>query len=369
MLNGSDYCSLTENNCEQNTGEAFSAGITLEMTNASTISLNTLKTNDNGIILLGSNFTSILNNTVSTNTNLGLCLNNDSYNNEIHWNIFNLSDNDDLDNGTDNYIEFNYWSSYTGVDANLDGFGDTPYEIPGEAGNEDPHPLVYKPYVPTWNPKPSGQVIECGERFNYDVDADSTTPIRWWIDNTENFAIDANGIITDTKVLKYGEYSVEVKAYTLYNASCSAILSMYVNDTIAPTITYSGELEYRMGGPHNVNWTVSDLNPSVCRFFKDGFLYDWSPWTEETEVLVPSLGYVEVGQVINFTILAVDAAGNTAINTVFVTVLAEVIDTTTTTTDTTTVWEYADEVLLTLIVGVSGAVLILVLVRWKRKSP
>ena len=36
----------------------------------------------------------------------------------------------------------NYWSDYTGVDANGDGIGDTPYAIPGSGGQTDNYPLI-----------------------------------------------------------------------------------------------------------------------------------------------------------------------------------------------------------------------------------
>lgn len=39
--------------------------------------------------------------------------------------------------------EYNYWSDYTGSDDNDDGFGDTPYNIIGDANANDPHPRMY----------------------------------------------------------------------------------------------------------------------------------------------------------------------------------------------------------------------------------
>ena len=48
---------------------------------------------------------------------------------------------DGLTNHWDNGMIGNYWEDYLGVDANDDGIGDTPYDIPGGEGVQDNFPI------------------------------------------------------------------------------------------------------------------------------------------------------------------------------------------------------------------------------------
>ncbi len=77
----------------------------------------------------------------------------------IAWNDFI----DNPKNAEDNSqkiaeYEYNYWSDYTGIDDNDDGFGDTPYSIIGSADAEDPIPRMtpgVRPQVTPTTPTPS----------------------------------------------------------------------------------------------------------------------------------------------------------------------------------------------------------------------
>jgi parallel beta-helix repeat protein len=72
-----------------------------------------------------------------------------THNNTFTGNFF--INNDAWDNGSDthwnNTIQGNYWSSYTGVDDNRDGIGDTSYDVPGTPGGFDYKPLYFDPII------------------------------------------------------------------------------------------------------------------------------------------------------------------------------------------------------------------------------
>jgi parallel beta-helix repeat protein len=146
---------LTGNIANANTGEL--GGIYLGWySNDNKLTSNIVSNNSQyGIYLsLSCNNNNLSCNNVNSNSDYGIYLE-DSNNNLIYNNYLNNTNNA-YDNGTNIWntttttgpnivggpsIGGNYWSDYTGIDNNCNGFGDTAYNVPGGT-NKDHLPLV-----------------------------------------------------------------------------------------------------------------------------------------------------------------------------------------------------------------------------------
>ncbi len=133
-------CSIFGNNITNN-----NEGIHFYRSFNNSISKNDVTDNS----LYGIYFDSSSNNSISgndiTNNSYGIGLVSSSDNTVCHNNFINntvqVSDyTPEQANFWDNGCEGNYWSNYTGTDANHDGIGDTPYII--NANNTDQYPLM-----------------------------------------------------------------------------------------------------------------------------------------------------------------------------------------------------------------------------------
>ena len=87
-------------------------------------------------------------NIITENSGYGIEIPMGNLENTIYGNRFSFNTlGNGVDNGNDNSWFTpdkggNYWDDYTGSDLNLDGFGDTPYPVPGTAGASDDKPLM-----------------------------------------------------------------------------------------------------------------------------------------------------------------------------------------------------------------------------------
>jgi parallel beta-helix repeat protein len=126
VLRSSCYNSISSNNITD-----INVGITLaSSSNNNAISGNNIRNNNYGISLEGASDNVIYHNNFPSTTN------------PVWWDRLE----EGLVNVWDDGSEGNYWSDYSGVDANNDGIGDTPYII--AANNTDHYPLMTQYVIP-----------------------------------------------------------------------------------------------------------------------------------------------------------------------------------------------------------------------------
>jgi hypothetical protein len=147
----------------------------------------------------------------------------------------------------------------------------------------------------TWTETPANQLNEFGQPFSYDVNA--TTPYsvdQWWINDTSQFTINTNGVITNTTALPLGQHGLQIWVNDTAHDFITTTFTLTTQDTIPPTwieVPTTQYVEFNNGFQYNVNAT--DL---------DG-IHHW--WINDTATFAIDVN----GLITNITALTIGAYG------------------------------------------------------------
>jgi len=82
--------------------------------------------------------------------------------------------------------------------------------------------------APEWDQIPEDQTILEGESFYYDVNASDTSGVEYSINDTTNFNLTPEGIITNASSLSADDYPLELRAYNPFNNNITVTINIIV---------------------------------------------------------------------------------------------------------------------------------------------
>lgn len=148
--------------------------------------------------------------------------------------------------------------------------------------------------------------------YEYRIDGNGSTVV-WiaWVNETVSIDIDGYPV---------GVFNHTISVVDDYgNIATDTVFVTVAEDTTVPEVDVPSDINYEQGELNNeINWTVGDINPSTYSVVGNGTTVSDIAWTNGTITL--NVDGLSPG-VYNHTIVVLDAYGNQASSTVFVTVL------------------------------------------------
>ncbi|MHA2350738.1 MAG: hypothetical protein ACXADL_14035 [Candidatus Thorarchaeota archaeon] len=106
--------------------------------------------------------------------------------------------------------------------------------------------VIFDAAPPEWT-EPSDKTIELGQDFRYDLNATDFSGLGTWaINDTTNFAIDSNGVITNTTALALGSYGLNVSVSDSLGFTRASVFKVTVESV--PTTTLPDLTLYAAAG-------------------------------------------------------------------------------------------------------------------------
>ncbi len=198
--------------------------------------------------------------------------------NTINWTYSSSDPNGTTVERNGTTIASGFWASNDTYPFNVDGLTPGVYNhtiiVTNTYGNKSVDTVfvtVIAGTIPTWNQPLANQTVEYGSTFRYNVSAwDFSGISSYWINDTGNFNIDTNGIITNKTALSVGMYGLRVNVTDKATHTLSGTFNVTVQDTTAPnwaptpvdqTVDYGSPFIYDIDAtdPSGIStWWVSD---------------------------------------------------------------------------------------------------------------
>ncbi|KKM55992.1 hypothetical protein LCGC14_1552070, partial [marine sediment metagenome] len=128
---------------------------------------------------------------------------------------------------------------------------------------------------PTWDEDPTDQVIVFGQSFSYDVNASDLSGIdHYTVNDTLNFQIDGNGLITNKTALLVGKYWLNISAFDPSNNYCDKVIQITVQVSTDPTWDEDlSDQVIEFGDPFSYDVNASDLS-GIDHYTVNGTIFD-----------------------------------------------------------------------------------------------
>ena len=88
--------------------------------------------------------------------------------------------------------------------------------------------------APEWDQIPEDQLVQVGTPIFYDINASDTSGVDYAINDTVNFNITSEGVITNSLSLSEGVYPLEIRAYNPFNNNITATINIRVAEDVPP---------------------------------------------------------------------------------------------------------------------------------------
>jgi parallel beta-helix repeat protein len=346
FLASSNYNLLTNNTANNNTNSGFYLET---FSHNNTMFQNTASYNDQyGFDISSSDNNTLVNNSIHKNYGYGIHLFGSSSDNNLYFNNFIENNQGGIqaydDSGLNNWTNGsagNYWSDYTGTDANGDGIGDTPYYLDGGVGAQDPHPLMNQGTMDLVTPiinNPSESTFFEGTTGNtLTWNATDINPATYII--YQNGSVVASGtwtsgieIVYNLDNISFGVHNFTLVVSDLKGNTATGTVIVTVIDNIAPVLDLTNDFTINETARSiDFQWTATDAHPATHTLYQNGSIISSGMWDSGSMVAIhldlDALFY-ESWKVFNFTIVVHDLSGNTVNSTLIVTVISEISSTT-----------------------------------------